>query len=50
MPEWVFQLATLGAGAMAVYVGIRSDLAALRAKVEATNIRLDDHLRGHRAA
>lgn len=34
MPEWVYQLVGMGAGAVAVYAGIRSDLAALRVKAD----------------
>lgn len=35
MPEWVVQLAGYGAGAAAVYAGIRADLARLHERVEA---------------
>lgn len=34
MPDWMFQIVGMGAGAVAVYVGIRSDLAALRVKAD----------------
>jgi len=34
MPEWLLQLLALGAGGVAVYAGIRADLAALRVKAD----------------
>lgn len=35
MPDWLYQLLSAGAGAAAVYAGIRADLARLHEKAEA---------------
>ncbi|MEW6258028.1 MAG: hypothetical protein AB1592_18905 [Pseudomonadota bacterium] len=56
MPEWVFQLAGIAGGAVAVYAGIRADLAALHAQVrhaaetaDAAHRRLDNLMIGRRS-